>query len=1015
MLVARWSGSLALAASLTLVGLGGSVVGPARPSVGATAPGSPAKVAPQGLRSLPAAAWPAVSKAIGEQSSAFFAHRLGAGFRLGGGGVKMEFNGSKVRLRADGVLLSMTVAGLGRGGRLERPGVVSLAAHANRVSLDRGGLSEWYAAGPLGIEQGFTLSHRPTGVGPVTLALAFAGQIRARQTGSGTVLLGQSGLRYGELSATDSYGQQLRTALELRSGRLVIRVWDGGARYPLRIDPLIQQGSTLSGTGEVGAGAFGVDVALSGDGNIALIGGKWDHSNQGAAWVFTRSAGTWTERTKLPPGADSGDYFGFSVALAANGNTALIGAPGGGSQLGSAWVFTRLKGTWTQQGPPFGSGTTGGFGAGVALSSDGNTALIGDPDSNDRVGAAWVFTRSSGIWKLETELTGAGETGYAPDYTHVEGQFGSSVALSADGNTALIGGRADYGTSTYLLGGLTQAEPGAVFVFTRSGGTWTQQGVKLTGTDTAHLGVSAALSANGNTAVIGADGEALVFTRSAGTWTQQGAKLPGFGARVALSSDGNTALIGGTARSGTAQIFTRSAGVWTPQGAKVTVASKVTNSNEGMGVALSSDGNTALIGDFTADNFAGAAWVFTQVAKPPRTTTPTHTTTTTTTTVTTTPTTTPPLTGTWAHLGDAGKPGTASLNGAVYALNADAPGLLYVGGSFTSAGGNANAAHIASWNGSKWAPVGSPALNGDVRAIASHAGKVYAGGGFTNAGGDANLDFVAEWDGKAWGPVCKSAGPLVSGSVAALQIVGSTLYIGGTFSNGGGIASADGLLACDLTTGAVSSIVTNDGDISGAVLALAADSHGTLYAGGGFVKLAGIAGADHLAAYADGHWKALGSGPTGAAIDAFVRSLATSGSDLYVGTDAKNVAGIAQADNVARWDGSAWHALGSDKGGKDGWFPASASISAITTSGSTVVVGGSFQNAGADPQADAVASFSKGAWHPLGSDGSGNGPLNGAVAALATQGGNVFTGGNFTSAGTDKLANSIASYPVSGA
>ena len=163
--------------------------------------------------------------------------------------------------------------------------------------------------------------------------------------------------------------------------------------------------------------------------------------------------------------------------------------------------------------------------------------------------------------------------------------------------------------------------------------------------------------------------------------------------------------------------------------------------------------------------------------------------------------------GGWDNLGTGTTPTTHALNGGVYALNASAPGLLYVGGAFTDAGGDSNADYIASWNGTKWASLGPSALNGAVNAIAYFGGKVYVGGVFTNAGGNANADFLAVWDGTRWGTVCNANGPAVTATVFALQIIGSTLYIGGAFANGAGIASADFLLACDLNTGAPRSTV----------------------------------------------------------------------------------------------------------------------------------------------------------------------------------------------------------------
>jgi hypothetical protein len=368
--------------------------------------------------------------------------------------------------------------------------------------------------------------------------------------------------------------------------------------------------------------------------------------------------------------------------------------------------------------------------------------------------------------------------------------------------------------------------------------------------------------------------------------------------------------------------------------------------------------------------------------------------------------------GGWDNLGTGATPTTHALNGGVYALNANAPGLLYVGGAFTDAGGDSNADSIASWNGTKWASLGPSALNGAVNAIAYSGGKVYVGGVFTNAGGNANADFLAVWDGTRWGTVCNANGPAVTATVFALQIIGSTIYIGGAFANGAGIASADFLLACDLNTGAARSTVAKDGDFTGGVLALTADSNGVLYAGGGFINVAGIPAADKVA-YLDGSgWHAMGSGaaPGGGAVTDFVRALASNGTDVYVGTDSTNVAGIAQADHVVKWNGSAWSALSSNTGGADGWFPTSSTINSLTVSGSDVYAGGNFQNANGDPVADQIAHFDGIAWHTVGSNGAGNGPLDGNVTALATFAGKLVAGGSFTHGGGNPLAAFVASF-----
>jgi hypothetical protein len=197
-------------------------------------------------------------------------------------------------------------------------------------------------------------------------------------------------------------------------------------------------------------------VALSADGNTAIVGGFRDNNVLGAAWVFTRSGGVWSQQgSKLVgSGAVGSAAQGISVALSADGNTAIIGAQGDDNFAGAAWVFTRSGGIWSQQGSKLvGSGAVGSSSQGqsVALSSDGNTAIIGGDGDNNNAGAAWVFTRSGGIWSQQgSKLVGSGAVGSAAQ--------GQSVALSADGNTAIIGGYLDNNAL------------GAAWVFTQSGG-----------------------------------------------------------------------------------------------------------------------------------------------------------------------------------------------------------------------------------------------------------------------------------------------------------------------------------------------------------------------------------------------------------------------------------------------------------------------------------------------------------------------------------------------------------------
>jgi hypothetical protein len=324
----------------------------------------------------------------------------------------------------------------------------------------------------------------------------------------------------------------------------------------------IQQGPKLVGTGASGSAQQGISIALSADGNTAIVGGQLDNSNAGAVWIFTRSGGVWTQQgSKLVgTGAAGNAHQGLSVALSGDGNTAIVGGYSDNSLAGAAWVFVRSGGVWSQQGAKLvGTSAVGGAnqGTSVALSADGNTAIVGGDTDNSHAGAAWVFTRSGAAWSQQgAKLVGTGAVGTAAQ--------GQSVALSADGNTAVVGGPTD------------NAVIGAAWIYTRNGGVWTQQGSKRVGNDAAGqsgLGSSVALSADGNTAIVGGAGDdsqfgaAWVFTRGAGVWTQQGSKLIGSGvvgtaqqgSSVGLSADGNIAIVGAEQDKGRSRRHARAA------------------------------------------------------------------------------------------------------------------------------------------------------------------------------------------------------------------------------------------------------------------------------------------------------------------------------------------------------------------------------------------------------------------------------------------------------------------------
>jgi hypothetical protein len=743
------------------------------------------RAAQEGFSSFPLSLQAPVSRALGAGGGAYRIAPANGGFAAVSPAqhLSLRFGRAGVSIHAGATQVGLRLRAAGSGSALDPIGQAAPLARANRVSYRRGSLAEWYVNGPLGLEQGFTIP-RPlsrASTGPLTLSLTLSGNADASLAAGGhSIALSHNGgpsLRYSGLSAADATGRVLRSRLELHGPELLLRVDARGARYPLRIDPFVQQKGKLTGGGERGEGKFGVSVALSSDGNTALIGApdnqappieregevtekskvvknlssttgifpgtavsgtkipegdtvaklistkevelfeavegegttklkeklKFVSSGIGAAWVFTRSGSTWGQQAKLAePTEEIGQArFGQSVALSPDGNTALVGGPGNSTGAGAAWVFTRSGSTWTQQAKLTGGkeevtseAHPGGFGSGVALGGGvtGNTALIGGPGDKEELGAAWVFTRSGTTWTQQgLKLTGASETG--------AGRFGYSVALGGpegpEGTTALVGAPED------------KSAEGAAWIFRRnSEGKWLNQtepklaAIVQSGTP-GQFGLSVALeSLAGNTALIGGAsnrriaaepeaevtekspfvkgltstksispgfevkggkvkpfttvrqvksetevelsepiegtgtttskeiltfaernaGAAWVFTRSSEKWTQQ-AKLTAtgeigegqFGEGLALTSNGSTALIGApgnNGNAGTAWVYTRSGSTWT-QGQQVAPTDEQGKAQFGVSTALSSTGETALVGGFDDSLGVGAAWAFT--------------------------------------------------------------------------------------------------------------------------------------------------------------------------------------------------------------------------------------------------------------------------------------------------------------------------------------------------------------------------------------------------------------------
>jgi hypothetical protein len=305
---------------------------------------------------------------------------------------------------------------------------------------------------------------------------------------------------------------------------------------------------------------FGRSVSVSGD--TAVVGAWMDDdggNDSGSAYVYMRSGSVWTQQQKLT--ADDGaasDEFGRSVSV--SGDTTVVGAwrdDEVGVRSGSAYVYVRSGGVWTQQQKLTASDAAPGGLFGTSVSVSGDTLIVGatgDEAGGYDSGSAYVYVRSDGVWTQEQKLTADDAAAYD--------RFGESVSVFGD--TTVVGAYDDDD------GG---KDSGSAYVYVRNGGVWTQQ-QKLTANDAAMedaFGLS--VSVSGDTAVVGAigdvaggndSGSAYVYVRNGGVWTQGQNLIPWeapssdqrFGLSVSVS--GGTAIVGapGESNSGSAYVFT---------------------------------------------------------------------------------------------------------------------------------------------------------------------------------------------------------------------------------------------------------------------------------------------------------------------------------------------------------------------------------------------------------------------------------------------------------------------------
>ena len=237
--------------------------------------------------------------------------------------------------------LGMKLTAYGYGERKKALTSADVKASDDRIEYERrasdgGAISEWYVNRASGLEQGFTIAQAPgkrRAGEKLNLWLKLSGDLKARLGESGQAILlngrgAGAGLRYDKLHAFDATGREIEARMKLAGDQVRIEVADEGAIYPVTINPTLTQQQKLEAS-DAGAGdQFGSSVAISGD--TAVVGAHSDAgaagADQGSAYVFVRSGGVWSQQQKLEASdAGAGDLFGVSVAI--SGETVVVGAP----------------------------------------------------------------------------------------------------------------------------------------------------------------------------------------------------------------------------------------------------------------------------------------------------------------------------------------------------------------------------------------------------------------------------------------------------------------------------------------------------------------------------------------------------------------------------------------------------------------------------------------------------------------------------------------------------------------
>jgi hypothetical protein len=335
---------------------------------------------------------------------------------------------------------------------------------------------------------------------------------------------------------------------------------------------------------------------------------------------------------------------------------------------------------------------------------------------------------------------------------------------------------------------------------------------------------------------------------------------------------------------------------------------------------------------------------------------------------------------------------------------------VYAAGQFEQAGADQRDFSLSQWHDSAWHRVREGSFVGigpnnfqyPVYALTKFDGALYAGGDFTQAGGHT-LYSIARWDGSAWSGLGGDNTGFSDGTVRSLAIFQNELYIGGEFTSvttGGGALNVSGIARWNNADWQQVISPSTDNGVAGSVFALQA-SDSLLYVGGSFGSSGSVSSAN-IAAWTGSDWRSLGQGvggsvPPGTAVR--VNSIALSGPDLFAGgnfTTAINTdSSTIQVHNLARWDGSSWHAMGNFNG----------AVYALYARGGELYASGAFTLVDAIP-ANHLARYDGEQWNGVGDGTRGMATgSTGEVYCLTPDDSGLWFGGNFSHAGTLPSSN----------